>query len=117
MLAELEQAELEDQLAQRRRRLGMVTESPVPMSPPATSEETPHEPAEPEPSQPADELDEAEPEPSQPADEPDEAEPPASPPADHPDEPGLPSVKDKVEGGKEPPSAPDVPGTSQEADT
>jgi len=57
LLIELEQAEVDDQLAQRRRRLGLATEPQLPVHPPATSEAVPPKPAEPEPSRPAGEPD------------------------------------------------------------
>ena len=88
LLIELEQAEVDDQLAQRRRRLGLAAEDQMPDVPPATSEEMPPEPAEPEPSQPPGE----------------------------PDAPEPPPVDGVDEGQEEPPTEPDSPGTPPEAD-
>jgi phage shock protein A len=102
MLEELEQAEVEDQLAQRRRRLGMVSEPPAPSSPSAGPEETTEETARPEPSQPADHPDEVESQAPQPTDD---AGPPESPPS-----------KEGDGGGPVPSSGPDMPTTAPDAD-
>jgi phage shock protein A len=100
ILEQLEQAEVEDQLAQRRRRLGMVTEPPVSSSPSTGSEETTQEPAATVPSQPADQPDEAEPEAPQPTDD---SGPSEQPPSEEGDEEGqVASAEPDL-----PPTAPD----------
>lgn len=102
MLEELEQAEVEDQLAQRRRRLGMVTEPLVSPSSSTASEETTQVPAGMELSQPPDQTDDVEPEAPQ---SPDASVPPESPPSEEDDE-----------GAQELSGEPDLPTTAPDAD-